>query len=155
LHQVKEKSQRIEHHDIEDQRYDKDKQYYRKPRYEDTRLQREMGERAIEHRRDDEVYRECIEREEYPKEDVSRREPREDEMPGDIYRKLLEKPRITEIATTQHDVKDIRKGYKEDTRDIGRVDIGKFGERPVESKRLEQKTFIETEQLGKSQKVCI
>ena len=114
-----------------------------------------MSERAVDVRRDDEVYRECVQREDYPKEDVSRQETREDDMPGEIYRKLLEKPRITKIATTEHEVEDITKSYKEDIRDVGRRDITEFGERPSESKRVEHKTFIETEQLGKTQKVCV
>ncbi len=133
-----------------------DKPYDRKPRYEETRLyKKEMDERTVDVRRDDEVCRESIQREEYPKEqDVGPQETQEFDKPGYIYRKLLEKPRITKIATTQHEVDDITKSYKDDICDIGRLDMREFGERPVESTRVEQKTFIQREKLGKTQKVC-
>jgi hypothetical protein len=105
--------------------------------------------------RDDEICEDnSIQRKEYPEEkDVGRQETEEYDMPGDIYRKLLEKPRITEVATTQHEVEDITKSYQDDICNIGRLDIREFEKQPLGSKRAEQKTFVQTEKLKETQKV--
>ena len=97
-----------------------------------------MDERAVEDRSDDDVYRDGIRREKYPEdEEVVFEEKPQLDLPGDIYRKLVEKPRITEVATLQYDVED-----------TGKHDIREF------EKRVETKTFIKTDRFKEPQKVC-
>ncbi|XP_028404537.1 trichohyalin-like [Dendronephthya gigantea] len=124
-------------HRIEDVSYDRDRPYDRRSaRYDDTRFyHKEMDERTVKVRRDDEAYRDGIQREKYPEDkEVMSEEKIQLDMPGDIYRKLVEQPRITEVATMQYDVED-----------VGKSDIREF------EKRVEPKTSIQTDRFREPQ----
>ena len=138
-----------ERYDIEHVDHDEED---RKPRCDETRLyQTEIDGRRDTRFTDVEPYKDDTELREYPKEEIGLRKTEEDDMPGEIYRKLWEKPRITEVATTQKVVEDISKSYKDDICDTD--SIREFEKRPIESKRVEQ-SIVRTEKLTKPQKVC-
>lgn len=74
-------------------------------------------------------------------------------MPGYIYRKILENPRITEVAITHPEIEDITTSNRDAVHDIERDDINKFEKRLVHSMSVEKKAFEETENLTSPEKV--
>ena len=113
-----------------------------------------MGEGRVTIYTDDKIYRGDIQDEKDQKvQELDFHKTQEYDIPGDIYRKLSEKPRITEVAITEQGLEDITKLYKHDTRDIGSLDITRYEKQPLQQKEVEKKTFIQTEEVAKPQKV--
>lgn len=112
-----------------------------------------MGKERVTIYRDDKIYRGDIQDEKDPKgREFDFHTTQEYDMPGDIYRKLSEKPRITEVATTKQEVEDITKLCKHDTRETGSLDFTRYQKQPLEQRRVEKKTIIH-EEVEKPQKV--
>lgn len=115
-----------------------------------------MGKRRVTVDKDEKIRMDDIQDEEAPRErEVDFQKTQEYDTLGDIYRKLLEKPRITEVPTTVQDVEDLTKAYKDDARDSESLDITRYEKQPLQQKTVEKKSFVQTEEVGKTQKVSI
>lgn len=142
-------------------RYYKDKGDEAKPRVDETKIsRREIETEKVTVTRTDRTRTEEIERPRYPRDQDFGRIVIEElpegktEKPRDMYRKFMEKPRTTELSLVRQDVRDISKlREKEDVMRVGKLDVCQLEERPVESRKKEER-LLRTEKLEEPRKVC-
>ena len=105
--------------------------------------------------------KEEIERPRYPRDQevgriVIEEIPEEkDEKLRDVYSKITEKPRTTEVTVTREEVTDVSRPFdKEDMIKVGKLDVDELEKRAVESRRVEERLLTKRERVERPRKAC-